>query len=1030
MTTTVAHDMERSSADIGVVGNRHLTAIQTLDISRLTTHPVPLVPGTFIAVSGQGPKGDSNGSGKTSFLAAISLLLGDAQWRLEANGSQDAAKLLFSLPSAGLSADCGYASADHGYVIGVFAEKEDPIGTALTVWVRISSTPQYLRVRWTHGLHVVDSGSNGDPYIEADTLWQALPRDHEIGPKNMRTKLYGSAPKGIAYVDTSMRKSAPSLLSQQMTEMSPQQIADALIELTGRQGLLETEEEQRGLLATHQQDLAAQQQQDRENRAREEIELDAVRKRDQSRERLTEGERLWRLHFARGYLDVLAEDENLRIAVEELAGDVTQSRHVAADARRTLAQLLARTDLAEAERAAQQAHADALQLLRDSENRRYAKADQERRLNEEKAERRRAAEQWSGASLADAQVKVTEAIALHTEAQFRLREATEQHMTAQQALADAEAGGGGEAAPLLDRLWAVGIDARLLIDEITLAAEARTAWEPRLWPHRHAVVVAPDETERALAAVAGLPGGVLVIADGPLNQTVTGLPHGITAGVPVAGFLTALAERTNIAAEPDRAVDATLGEHTLGGFTAEVAGRAARVDAARARVLETDQAVQAALRAEQNAKAEQEIAREDLAAAQAAARIVEIDVQLPTLQAEMVVLDGKVAESSIAEEQARETSVQASANAKSHHEQVNLAQQKVLNAEQEVKRLEQMHRAKTQERAALRVSYWQCGWADSPEAARAFLEEQPEPVRSMRQVSLRNRSAEALKEALDTYTTTLTEVPTILDEAIRRRQALADGEARVGRDTVSFDSVAQPLRDLLDARSESDQILEARIQSEQHARASRIAQITEEVQKKQSEWENIQDIISARIEAALNKISTSLDRLNRASGGFGAELKIKPNRPTTPTSTWKWEVSPRWRRSASGGMVDYKEVANGAQVKVFAIQLVLAALLADEGARGRVLIIDELGNSLGDNHRKEVLEDLNDVARQQDVTILGTCQDSVIADAAGVCGEILWFSHANAADAYNKPTRMWGYDADGERVRLTQDWLTTGRTLV
>ena len=268
MTTTFTAGAD-SNAEIGIIGNRHLVALQTIDIARLTTHPVPLVPGTFIAVSGQGPKGDSNGSGKTSFLAAISLLLGDAQWRLEANGSQAAPKLLFSLPSAGLDKDSGYSSADCGYVIGVFAEKENPVETALTVWVRISSTPQYLRVRWTHGLHVAEGDTDAERYEQADALWQALPKDHEIGPKHLRTKLYGTAPKGIAYVDTSMRKSAPSLLSQQMTEMTPDQIGVALIELTGRQGLLETEEEQRALLATHQADLAAQEQQDRDNRRRE-----------------------------------------------------------------------------------------------------------------------------------------------------------------------------------------------------------------------------------------------------------------------------------------------------------------------------------------------------------------------------------------------------------------------------------------------------------------------------------------------------------------------------------------------------------------------------------------------------------------------------------------------------------------------------------------------------------------------------------------------------------------------------------------
>jgi hypothetical protein len=1029
MTSTFTTGVD-SSAVIGIIGNRHLVALQTIDIARLTTHPVPLVPGTFIAVSGQGPKGDSNGSGKTSFLAAISLLLGDAQWRLEANGSQDAPKLLFSLPSAGLDRDSGYSSADCGYVIGVFAEKENFVETSLTVWVRIKSTPPYLRVRWTHGLHVAEGETDSERYEQAAAMWEALPKDHEIGPKHLRTKLYGTAPKGIAYVDTSMRKSAPSLLSQQMTEMTPEQIGVALIELTGRQGLLETEEEQRARLATHQADLAAQQEQDRENRRREGVELEGVRHRERSRERLSEGERLWRLHFARGYLDVLDADTRLQSIIAELDDDLAEARRSAEGARQELAGLRARTDLVKAEAAANAAYEAATEHLREAEQRQWGKTEEARRLNEERAQQQRVAAEGSGLSVPEAEERVEAARVAHGEAHFALRQANHARGNAEGELADAQQGAGGDSAPALARLREAGVDARLLLDEITLSAQARPLWEPRLWPHRHALVVSRGDRDAALDTVADLPGTVIVVADGPLDRPPTALPTGVSTSVPVAAFLTTLADRTVAAQNPDRVIDAALNEQVLGGFTAEIAGRAARIATAQERLDRAVEAFELADRNQQNTQAALEMADEDLVAAQAAARVEEIEARLGILRGEITAVDGEVKARTRAERQARDASVEASANARSHHEQVRLAEQGVRTAEQEAARLNLLHREKDQERGNLRVGYWQSGWGDSPEAAEALLREQPETLGSTQQGSLRRRSAEALKDALDAYTDTLTEVPPMLQDAIRRRQALADGEPGVGRDTVSFDSVAQPLRDLLNARSESDHILEARIQAEQHARETRISEVAAEVDRKHAEWDRVQDMVSARIEAALSKISTSLDRLNRVRGGFGAELKIKETRPTTPTSTWKWEVTPRWRRSSTGGMVNYREVANGAQVKVFAIQLVLAALLADEGAQGRVLVIDELGNSLGDVHRKDVLKDLNEVAREQDVTILGTCQDSVIGDAAGVCGEILWFSHAHEADAYNQPTRMWAYDEDSERVRLTMDWLTAGRTLV
>jgi hypothetical protein len=81
----------------------------------------------------------------------------------------------------------------------------------------------------------------------------------------------------------------------------------------------------------------------------------------------------------------------------------------------------------------------------------------------------------------------------------------------------------------------------------------------------------------------------------------------------------------------------------------------------------------------------------------------------------------------------------------------------------------------------------------------------------------------------------------------------------------------------------------------------------------------------------------------------------------------------------------YREVANGAQVKVHAIQLVLAALLASGHASGRVLVLDELG----------------------------TCQDSVLEAAAEFCGEVLWYTHLYDAEPYNQPTRVWAFDPNG-----------------
>jgi ABC-type hemin transport system ATPase subunit len=121
---------------------------------------------------------------------------------------------------------------------------------------------------------------------------------------------------------------------------------------------------------------------------------------------------------------------------------------------------------------------------------------------------------------------------------------------------------------------------------------------------------------------------------------------------------------------------------------------------------------------------------------------------------------------------------------------------------------------------------------------------------------------------------------------------------------------------------------------------------------------------------------------------------------------------------------------NTAQEKLFTVHLVLAALLAAPNPEGRVLIIDELGDSLGINHRREVLRAIAATARQKGVLVLGTCQDSVLADAATFCDEVLYFECPNKTDALNRPTRMLGFDANGERVDLGAEQILAGRQLV
>ncbi|WP_327643734.1 hypothetical protein [Micromonospora zamorensis] len=1016
-----------SRAARGVIGDRHLTAVQTFDIARLTTHPVPLVPGSFVAVSGIGPKGDSNGSGKTSFLAAVSLLLGEAQWRLEGNGAQYAANLLFKPESAGLGPEHRWAPADRGFIIGVFGDPGDAATTVVTVWMRIASTPPYLKVRWTYGLHVTIANTPQARDDEAETLWSDLPRAQELGPRNFATELYGEAPRCMAYLDTPMRPTAPSLLSQQMTEMTPEQLGTALIELTGRQGLLETELVQRGRLADQQETLRAKQVEDEKDRIREQTDLDAVGSRDRSREYLKQGESLWRLHFAKGLLGAHERDAMLGEQIARFETEAADHQQQLDHAKADLDSLLKRKDLDAELAGARVAHERADTDHRTATNNQFLLKNELSKAVQRRNELVPFRSQVPILELPEARNAVEKAEGSVLEHKFLHHQAKEHRDQAKRDLAAARAGQGGPAAESLAALESAGLTAVSLLDSINLDEAARPAWEPRLWPYQSAVVVGPEHENAALQALSEVAGAILLTADASLSTPPASLPTGVMSDLPVDALLKRIAARTEHRSGPDRAYDEELNGTTVGGFPAPISGRAARIAAAEAALELARVTMETAATRLGIADLELEAAEEALTVAEAIVELGNVEEQKRALEEE---LDAMVAElAGLAEELDRTLNAMVAADTavRTLQQQIGLANALVVQLRRKRDDTAEKCNDLAIERDRLRLHYWVAGWGDTPAAAAELLAAQEEDIRRLQPRSLRHRAAEKLKDALDAYGRTSKLLPPELAEAQQRRQRLIDKDPGVGGDDTDFTTIARPLRDLLDSRAEHDQILEARILRTQGERTERLGTLEHETGLIEQDLHSVQDMISSRVEAALDKIGTKLNELNKARGLWGAELRVNEIRPATATSPWKWEVVPRWKRSPQGGMVSYREVANGAQVKVFAIELVLAALLAAEGSRGRVLVLDELGNSLGDVNRRDVLHELNKVAARQDVTILATCQDSVIGDAAGECGEILWFCHHTDSDAYNLPTRAWGYDPDGKRVELVRSWLITGR---
>ena len=142
------------------------------------------------------------------------------------------------------------------------------------------------------------------------------------------------------------------------------------------------------------------------------------------------------------------------------------------------------------------------------------------------------------------------------------------------------------------------------------------------------------------------------------------------------------------------------------------------------------------------------------------------------------------------------------------------------------------------------------------------------------------------------------------------------------------------------------------------------------------------------------------------------------------------ELLDAWRRKSEDDSLPFPQLAEplGRHLVQFAERdLVLAALLAVPHPEGRVLVLDELGDSLGFQHRRDVLRAIAGTAAQKGITVLGTCQDDVLHHAAEFTQEIVFFEYSDHRHLLNRPARLFGFDPNGRRVEMHRDAVLAGR---
>lgn len=1003
-----------------LIGARALLAVQTLEVGRLSGHVVPLAAGAFIPVSGEGDRADSNGSGKTTFLAAVALLLGDPQWRLGNAAGDELVSLLFDPVSAGGAAR-GIAPASHGYVIGAFEQD----GEARTAWLRINRERRRsdgpLQVRVYEGLHLV-VGDNDRQRLElADEHWRSHPALSESGLRSYARELYGEGVRVSAYVRTrGGRGSGPSLLAAEVDQFDEAQIGEELLRLSGQEEILRHDEQQRRERAETRRELSEAEREDEATSSREDAqlaELDAV---DKARAAVRDAERSWDDHFA---VQMTALSQAIAGGEVELAS--AQQELVAAALERERAQRAvnelgderelraAHRDVREAQEQAAEA---ALKAAGDARERQRELAELRERLKAARAEAR----SWQGESVAELEPRCAAADERAAQADDVARRAGAEHDRAEEHLAEVLRGGRVRAARAAAVLRQAGFAAEGLLDAMQLPPDFQARLEPALWPWRDAVAVAESERERAIAALSETPGALLI--SGPPAP----LPAGVSVPAGASGFVARLLSDSEQldgavagAADPAVAVIAPL--------RAPLTGRDAAVASAREQLEVVGLGVQSATAELEAATREARLLREELERARAAAlagQLADEEAQASErhLQAEKAERVAAGQQQALVDEldaitrrlagleSARQLADGALSAARARHEQAQAA-------------LRELGSHQASRRRAL---------AANPYSERAEQAAARSAVIGRDESTLRKDTGDALTTALSYLDINpmsgegAERHDVAIMQVVRRRRGLLDDDERAP--SASWAQVAAPLRDYLAGRQARDGELRERIERARSSRRRQIEALQEGLEREETELHHLAESIESAVRTVLGRISARYDALDRATGGHGAELKVELQAPAD-SGEWLVAVEPRWARGPGDRPVSYRRPGNTAMKKQRTINLVLAALLGDEQERSAgVLILDELGDSLGQQHRLEVLGAIAQTARERGITVLATCQDSMLEAAGRFAGQVVYFRFAGGHELVNRAPVLYGFDR-GQRVRMSAEALLAGRPL-
>ncbi|MBT8226143.1 MAG: chromosome segregation ATPase [Dactylosporangium sp.] len=1021
------------SGPFDVVGERVLVGVQVVNISRLSTHPIPMISQGLVTVAGQGPK-DSNGAGKSSLIAAVSLLHADEQWRL-ASGAAGAAELLFT---AEIAAQEGrWSNVDWGYVIGVFtdprADSSDALSAgALTVWVRINRKASHINLRWKDGLYVPYGATESERAAGVDTLWDALPTSNgrsDFHANRLASVLYGSHVRCVSFLSTSVRSSpAANLLAQPLNDLDPQRIFDAIATLTGLDRELEQEQALRSAEHTHHNNVRDAVR-DLDSWEHEMAVVEAgIAQRGHARHLLGNAKASWQARCARHFVDGAVRSDEIR---HELNALEVRARELQAKLSTVEGDLSGLTDdeefnrnFCEVEGRWKELSGRDQQL--DTDHQVAAKHLEDLAMAyRDLSDKARAAD---GRSVETAQAEEAGARTAVEQALESRGVAEEAEKQASRLLAAAESGE-DVAADELQVLRDEGIPAAALLDVVQLNPDQRRNWEPRLVPYSGAVVVLRGHADRAQEKLAGRPRrATLVIADPPRTHAPThsnGLPASADTRFDLTTFFTAIVDR---AGTQPAEIDVAAGVIVVGEFADPLTGRAARIAAARA-----EHRAKAARLTEANKLLTS--ARHTLARAETRTKAAEAGEQADTI--ELKISELRAANQKRQERRdalkpvldaARAAYTDALGAGKAREERIENLRGTKQRLEREQTKQDETTMKLTDERLALDLPGREAAWGDSPESANRFLltldaEQQTRTTAAWNEETCAHVN-EVVRRCFPEGTPH-DEMPAEIRELLIEQRWHRGGlDTRVGL----VPALIRALRTHLTQTQQHDHYQQQQIATQRAQRTGDLQAARLGLSEAEQTSRAHRASLAQGIKAKLKKVSEEFNRLDERYGGYGASLDFpEPEPPAEPDRPWRWTVTPKWRRAEGQRMSGYNLRSNTAQMDEKAVKLVCAAALAGGGGRPLLLVLDELGRNLGKQHRREAVALFEQIGKDRNITVIGALQDDMERYAIEASGLYIKLRRRSDSMAYNEAPVIVGDDANRARVELLQEWLTSYR---